>query len=121
MRRDTLPISNLSVWAKLNGVSFTHAAPKTGIVYGKVEKGNGIVATADIPDGEPMTLISVPTDLILTKEEVRRQGALDSHMKAVLDAAGELGTVSCHSRKSVVVVLLWPISFCLHRHREARS
>jgi hypothetical protein len=96
MRRTVLPVGKLFAWAKLNGVDFTHVDVKTDIKSNDgALKGAGLVSRSGLDANENGTvLMSVPTDLILSLEQVERYAAIDKHLKLVLDAAGVFGRVS---------------------------
>ena len=96
MQRTVLPIEHLRAWAKLNGIKFNNVTVEKNIAAAGGEgKGAGVVATEDFSDddGEEI-LMTVPADLILTKEQVKKQAALDKNIQRILDDAGEFGEVS---------------------------
>lgn len=96
MRRTAIPVEELFAWGKLNGVEFNHVDFKTDITSNDgTFKGAGLFSTSDRnTDGDGAILISVPQDLILSREQVERYAALNRELKMVLDAAGAFGRVS---------------------------
>lgn len=96
MRRATIPVQELFAWGKLNGVAFDHVEIQTNINSTDADlKGAGLIITGDCSDDEDAAvLMSVPEDLILSREQVIRYAALDKHLKSVLDAAEDFGRVS---------------------------
>jgi hypothetical protein len=61
------------------------------------DKGNAIVATesrtSKESDTQPEVLLRVPSDLVLSLEAVHGYAKYDEHLRQVLDAVGEFGTV----------------------------
>lgn len=96
MRRTTIPIEKLFAWGKLNGVEFDDVDIKADVTGDdELFKGAGLVSTGDHGVNEDAAaLISVPHDLILSREQVERYAAIDKHLRMVLDAAGAFGRVS---------------------------
>jgi hypothetical protein len=96
MRRTTIPIENLFAWGKLNGVEFNNIAIETDVNSDdSALKGAGLVNTVEHSANEGgAVLMSVPQDLILSREQVERYAEIDEHLKLVLDAAGAFGQVS---------------------------
>ena len=95
MRRHTIPISELGAWARLNGIDCNGLTVKLDIKSSNGStKGTGLVAVRNFDStSEPRDLISVPRDLILSREQVLQYAAIDKKLQAVLDAAGPLGQV----------------------------
>ena len=88
MRREVLPVQALPMWAKLNGVDFNgvEVTPLPG------SRGSGLVTRAQRNDRSPI-LITVPTDLVLSLENVWISAKSDEHLKEVLEAVGEYARV----------------------------
>ena len=96
MRRLCLPIEHFEAWANLNGVKFNNTRVERIRTPDGQHKGAGVFATADFdanPDHEAI-LLSVPQDLVLTKELVHDYAKSDGHLHEVLEVAGEFGWVS---------------------------
>ncbi len=96
MRRSTVPVENLFAWGKLNGVEFSHLEINTDVTSNDgATRGAGLVSTSErSANGHGATLISVPQDLTLSREQVERYAAIDQPLKRVLEAAGAFGRVS---------------------------
>jgi hypothetical protein len=96
MRRRYLPIEQLEAWAKLNGVRFNHTRVERITTPDGQQKGAGVFITEDFettPDHEAI-LLSVPHELILSKDLVHDYAKSDVHLREVLEAVGEFGRVS---------------------------
>jgi len=97
MRRQCLPIEQLQAWSRLNGIQLHTAAITSSIRDGTLDKGAGLIATNDISadDAGQFTLLSVPSDLILSRERVEAYAKTDKDLRDVLIAVGELARVGC--------------------------
>ena len=96
MLRTVIPVDKLFAWAKLNGVEFIHVDVENDIESNVgARRGAGLISRSDLDAEENGTvLMSVPQDLILSQEQVKRYAATDKNLKLVLDAAGAFGQVS---------------------------
>ena len=106
MRRSVIPVGKLTAWAKLNGVDLTHVDVNTNLNSSdEAPKGAGLVSRSDL-DGEQngAVLMSVPSDLILSREQVERYAAIDNRLTLVLDAAGIFGKVSARCLRTHVTL-----------------
>lgn len=95
MRRRCLPIEQLEAWAQLNGVVFNNVrVERVGAPNGQ-HKGSGVFATEDLETthGQEGVLLSVPQDLVLSKDLVHDYAKSDVHLRDVLEATGEFGRV----------------------------
>jgi hypothetical protein len=86
MHRNTLPISALPAWAKLNDVTFYDT---------KVQQlpGKGFALVADkrltsVDTFDRPTLLSIPRDLILSAEAVEEHAKADKDFRKLLDLSG---------------------------------
>lgn len=109
-------MENLFAWGKLNGVEFINVEVKSDITsQDGVFRGAGLVSTCDRSSkNSGAVLVSVPQDLILSREQVDRYAAIDKHLKSVLDAAGAFGKVSASTPDGDVVY--WFSLTRLQRH-----
>ncbi|ERF76907.1 hypothetical protein EPUS_02618 [Endocarpon pusillum Z07020] len=109
MRRTTIPVENLFAWGKLNGVEFINVDVKSDITsQDGVFRGAGLVSTCDRSSKDSAAvLVSVPQDLILSREQVDRYAAIDKPLKSVLDAAGAFGKTA---RGAILIFLLVQIT-----------
>lgn len=95
MRRHYLPIEHFEAWAKFNGVEFNNTRVQRIITPDGQHRGAGVFVTDDfepIHDHEPI-LLSVPHDLVLSKDLVHAYAKSDVHLHDVLEAVGEFGRV----------------------------
>lgn len=86
MRRETLPVKRLALWARFNSVDFN------GVEISSLDdRGSGITATWD--SGDSAILVNVPKDLILSLENMWNYARSDKHLLQALEAVGEYATV----------------------------
>lgn len=87
MHRPTLPIQDLPIWARLNGVSFHNIT-----VVDTEGKGYGVVSNTQLNASQDTTegpaLLSVPHDLIMNTAAVEEYAKEDKSFKELLDAVG---------------------------------
>lgn len=88
MHRDTLPISQLAIWAHLNAVQFhgVKIAPLDG------NRGTGVLSTAETSTDYPL-LMTVPVDLVLSLDNVWICAKSDMYLQELLVAVGEFSRV----------------------------
>lgn len=93
MRRQTLPLAALPVWAKLNGIEFNGVGIERLTDHGS-DKGSTVMAKRDLPGkGENGQLMLVPEDTILSLEAVGNHAKSDKHLREVLEAVGDYARV----------------------------
>ncbi len=116
MRRTIIPVEKLFAWGKLNGVEFNKIDVKSDITSKDgATKGAGLFSTCQRSlNDHGAVLLSVPQDLVLSREQVDRYAGIDKHLKSVLDAADAFGKVSASILD--VDVLFWFPSTRLYRH-----
>ena len=109
-------MEKLFAWGKLNGVEFINVDVKSDITsQDGAFRGAGLVSTCDRSSKDSgAVVVSVPQNLILSREQVYRYAAIDKHLKSVLDAAGAFGKVRA-STLDVDVVYWFPLTR-LQRH-----
>jgi hypothetical protein len=121
MKRRTLPISQLALWAEANGVQYHGVTVRPQAEDGDsgLDRGFAVFAEQDIAaasDDEPVCLMIVPSHLVLSLAAVRAQAEHDHHLKELLDATGELAEVrepwaiywglsSLESRSNILLLL----------------
>lgn len=77
----------LEPWAALNGCHFD------GVTIDSVpDKGLAVLATTQANEN-PAPLITVPRELVLSKDTVRLHAQADKHFRDVIEALGDLGQV----------------------------
>lgn len=97
MHRETLPIGNLATWARLNNVEFY------GVSVSSLpnSRGSGIVASTNSAQDDAI-LMRIPSELILSLENVWIYAKCDRHLAQVLESAGDYTRVpnwSSHERR----------------------
>jgi hypothetical protein len=113
MKYVSLPIGELHIWARFNGVVFNniivtdHITSKDGI-----DKGAGLLAAAGFSDrgASQEVLLTVPADLVLSKETVHLCAKADVHLKEILDAVGDFAEVGS-SKYARQILWLLVVSF----------
>ena len=84
----TLPISALPAWARINGCIFDSI--KFDSLPGR---GSAVVAGRNLSGGDEKPLLTMPCDLVLSRERVELQAKSDSYLRELLDAVGDYGRV----------------------------
>lgn len=87
MRRESLPIDQLSPWAQLNSVDFNGVE----VLSLGDSRGSGLVATWESDNAA--ILMSIPQDLVLSLENVWTYARSDKHLLQVLEAVDEYSRV----------------------------
>jgi hypothetical protein len=85
------PSAALWSWAKLNGVKFDGI--NVGSIRGLPERGTGILAARALKGGEEGPLMVIPSNLVLSLEQVEIQAKSDKHLQEILGALGEYARV----------------------------
>lgn len=94
MKNTSLPLGQLETWSKLNNIVLHNVKVTSQVVtQDGSDKGGGLFATADHAASD--VLLSVPSDLVLSKEQVEQCAKTDARLKEVLDAVGAFGQVGC--------------------------
>ena len=95
MRRQCLPIEEFEAWAKFNGVKFNSTRVERITTSDGQYKGAGVFATEDVEKthDHDAVLLSVPHDLVLSKDLVEDYTKSDGHLREVIEAVGEFGWV----------------------------
>lgn len=95
MKYDLLSIDQLQAWAQLNGIILNSLAITSNVTKDGVDKGAGLVATTNVSRGSirQEVLITVPADLVLSKETVHLCAKADLRLKEILDAVGSFAEV----------------------------
>lgn len=102
MRRKYLPTTALRAWADLNEIYFNGVA----IAHLSDQRGSGLVTTAESLD-EEATLLTVPSHLVLSLENVWVFAKSDVQLREVLHAVGEY---SRSARGAILIFLLLQIT-----------
>jgi hypothetical protein len=88
------PVSTFPAWAEFNGITFNgvHIGPLTGYE----DRGSTVIAKRQLTAGKEGALITVPRDLILSRQNIEVFAKSDQHLKEILEALGDFGRVSGH-------------------------
>lgn len=92
MLQTSLPIQQLATWSRLNGVEI-HDIDFVSTILDEDgnDKGGGVLSKTS---HEPTNLlVSVPSDLILSKECVLQYARTDHHLQQVLESVGSFAQV----------------------------
>ena len=87
MYRETLSIDHLGAWARLNNATINGV--KITTLQGN--KGSGLVVNAK--DHNPL-LMTIPSDLVLSLENIWLYAKSDEHLHQTLEATGDYARVS---------------------------
>ncbi|KAL8697400.1 MAG: hypothetical protein Q9201_007139 [Fulgogasparrea decipioides] len=97
MRREYLPPAALQTWIDLNGIYCNGI----GIKPLSEQRGLGIVTATESLDNEAI-LMTVPSQLVLSLENVWLFAKSDTHLREVLEAVGEYS----HSTRGAILIFL---------------
>jgi hypothetical protein len=87
MKYSSLPTSQLTSWALLNNVELHGVKIEADIVADGSSKGGGVLATAAHNEADP--LITVPRDIIVSKEQIADCSRTDARLRELLEALGD--------------------------------
>ncbi|KAF3058671.1 SET domain-containing protein 8 [Daldinia childiae] len=103
MRRGHFSLNELPAWSTLNGVNFLDV-----IVASINGRGNGLVAKKDLisqeSDSEPLTLLTIPKELVLSAEGVEEYAKENKYFRQLLDTAGRQS-----ARGDILLFLLYQL------------
>lgn len=92
MKRERLPSTALSAWAKFNGIKYDGVAIEHRDEGGR-GRGFAVIAQRDISPTQEEPLMVIPRALVLSTGAVHAQARYDKHLQELLDVATELSTV----------------------------
>ncbi|KAJ5135509.1 uncharacterized protein N7515_004787 [Penicillium bovifimosum] len=120
MKREYLPIESLPAWQRLNGITVhSIAIQKVGSDEHGADKGSAIIATeattSSEDDAAPKILLQIPSDLVLSLENVHNYAKSDRYLRDVLEAIGDFGRTA---RGAILIFLLVQLS---HNSPDFRS
>lgn len=85
------PIDTLPTWATFHGVAFNGI--KIGPLPGFEDRGSTVIADRDFEGGEAEPLLTVPKELIISRQNIELSAKSDHHLREVLEAIGDFGRV----------------------------
>lgn len=100
------PIEALPTWAAFRGVKFNGI--KIGPLPGFEHRGSTVIAEQDLANGQA-PLMTVPKELILSRETIELMAKSDHHLRELLHALGEFGWTT---RGAVLIFLLMQATLC---------
>lgn len=89
MKYTSLPTSQLTGWALLNNAELHGVKVEADIVEDGSSKGGGVLA--DAGHNEMEILLSVPRDIIVSKEQIADCSRTDVNLRELLDALEDSG------------------------------
>ncbi|KIW13939.1 hypothetical protein PV08_06720 [Exophiala spinifera] len=105
MRQISLPLEHLAKWSQLNGVQLFDVAVDPHIIENGVDKGGGLLAKTD--HEEAQTLLSVPLDLVLSKDTVSEAAKADKNLRELIEATASLVQ---NPRTAVLLFLIYQMT-----------
>jgi hypothetical protein len=100
------PVEGLPTWATFRGVQFNGI--KVGVLPGFEHRGSTVIAESDLASGQA-PLMSVPKDLILSRENIDLIAKSDHHLRELINALEEFGWTT---RGAVLIFLLMQATIC---------
>lgn len=94
------PVESLPTWATFRGVTFNGV--KVGPLPGFEHRGSTVIAECPLTSGQA-PLMTVPKDLILSRENIELFAKSDHHLRELLRALGDFGWTT---RGAVLIFLL---------------
>jgi len=95
MKHASIPSAQLQAWAQLNDATLYGVKISSNIISEDgIHKGGGLQSTTTHPSED--VLLSIPQDLILSKESVLQCAKTDRHLRQLLEAMEDfiqVGTV----------------------------
>ena len=101
------PVEGLPAWASFHGVKFNGI--KIGPLPGYEDRGSTVIADRDLDGDTELPLMTIPKELILSKENIELLAKSDHHLRDVLHALGDFGRTT---RGAVLTFLLMQASIC---------
>lgn len=87
MKHCCASLDRLSSWAHLNSVQLHGSNISSHIIdEDGNDRGGGLIATTRLESGK--VILNVPSDLVLSKEQVEQHAKTNKHLKEVLEAVG---------------------------------
>lgn len=101
------PIEGLPTWASFHGVNFNDI--QVGPLPGFEERGSTVIAARKLSGEEEEPLMTIPKELILSKQTVELIAKADQHLREVLQALDDFGRTT---RGAVLTFLLMQATIC---------
>ncbi|KAJ4351299.1 uncharacterized protein N0V89_006638 [Didymosphaeria variabile] len=101
------PIEGLPTWANFHGVKFNGI--KVGPLPGFEERGSTVIASRVLVGEEEEPLMTIPKELILSKQNIELMAKSDQHLRELLQALDDFGRTT---RGAVLTFLLMQATIC---------
>ena len=101
------PVQGLPTWATFHGVKFNGI--KVGPLPGYEERGSTVIAERNLTGETEQPLMTIPKELILSRENIDILAKSDQHLREVLQALGDFGRTT---RGAVLTFLLMQAFLC---------
>ncbi|KAF1849307.1 SET domain-containing protein [Cucurbitaria berberidis CBS 394.84] len=101
------PIDTLPRWAIFHGVAFNGV--KIGPLPGFEERGSTVIADHDLEGGKVEPLLTIPKELIISRQNIELLAKADRHLRELLEAIGDFGRTT---RGAVLTFLLLQATIC---------
>lgn len=85
------PIEGFPRWANFNGIRF--AGIKIGPLPGFEHRGSTVIADSTLVCGEAGAVLTVPKELIVSRQNVELIAKSDKHLRELLQSLDEFGRV----------------------------
>lgn len=100
-------IDTFPTWASFHGVTFNGI--KIGPLPNFEHRGSTVIAERDLLGGKEDALMTVPKELILSRQNIELFANSDRHLREVLQALGDFGWTA---RGAVLIYLLMQATVC---------
>ncbi|CAI6332648.1 unnamed protein product [Periconia digitata] len=100
-------IEGLPRWANFNGIRF--AGIKIGPLPGFEERGSTVISSSKLVSGEAGALLTVPKELILSRQNIELFAKSDHHLRELLQSLDDFGRTT---RGAVLIFLLLQATIC---------
>ncbi|KAF2122867.1 hypothetical protein BDV96DRAFT_561538 [Lophiotrema nucula] len=101
------PVDAFPTWAEFHGATFNNI--RFGPIPGLEHRGSTVIANRDISGKAEEPLMTVPKDLIVSKQNIELFAKADHRLREVLDAIGEFAQTT---RGAVLTFLLVQATIC---------
>lgn len=101
------PVQSLPTWASFHGVKF-HGI-KVGPLPGFEDRGSTVIAARELAGEEAEPLMTIPKELILSKQNIELMAKSDQHLRELLYVLDDFGRTT---RGAVLTFLLFQATVC---------
>ncbi|KAL5447282.1 hypothetical protein PMIN07_004635 [Paraphaeosphaeria minitans] len=101
------PVQSLPTWANFHGVKFDGI--KVGPLPGFEDRGSTVIAARELIGEEAEPLMTIPKELILSKQNIQLMAKSDQHLCELLHALDDFGRTT---RGAILTFLLFQATIC---------